>query len=553
LRHMHRSRLVISILPRCTYQKSDMPSIYSMQVRRIYYLSLFFHHFCFFASRLLTIFVLYPFSGDYYKRILGKDPANAFAANGLGTILAEKGEIFKAKEVFNRVREVSGDNIADTLVNLGHIYLAQKKHPEALQMYKSYMKRAEDGTTPITSKSRVDDVVEVLLYIAFAYFDWARHTELFNDSNAAPADGRYNEAMNYLQLAIGKHSKREVVLKYNLCMVKLQAANCVLQKLTRNIPRTVEEVQAALDGLQESLVTVEAIIKDKADGKKVLISSTTLQDFLKHCRANISSAESHLKDEKTRAESADEERRIRRLAAEAAQKELQLKVALEREEEAKKQELRDRKADAKMRQVQELQMGWQNEQSAEQEKKTKKTKGGPRAPDVEDEPGLEVDDDDDGQAGGGGGKRGLFDDSDDSDDDDAGATRRPETPPKKSQAQVASQQKDLFGDSDDSDDDDDKALKKNGNVGSSPVAKEDATDKAKVVAEATQGLFGDSSDEDEDDDGGESDEEIARADDTKKRGAEMSAGGAVSEDADQPAKKRRVLEEEDDDDDNDDD
>ena len=98
---------------------------------------------------------------------------------------------FKAKEVFNRVREVQ-DNIADALLNLGHIYLAQKKHPEALQMYQNYMKRTEDGTVPITSKSRVDDLADVELYIAFAYFDWARHTELFN--NAKEVIARYYDS-----------------------------------------------------------------------------------------------------------------------------------------------------------------------------------------------------------------------------------------------------------------------------------------------------------------------------------------------------------------------
>jgi len=309
------------------------------------------------------------YASDYYKRILQKDPANAYAANGLGTVLAEKADIFKAKEVFNRVREVSGDSLADALVNLGHIYLAQKKHPEALQMYKSYMKRAEDGTTPITSKSRVDDVVEVLLYISFAYFDWARHTELFNDANAAPADGRYRDAMNYLNEAISKNSKRDIILKYNLCMTKLQAANCILQKLTRNIPRTVEEVQGGLDGLNESFQVVESIMKEKGDGKKVAISSSTLQDFLKHCRANISSAESHLEDEKKRAEEAETEREIRRLAAEAALKEEELKKALAKEKVARDQEERDKKAEAKMKIVEELQSSWKQEQAREVAKK----------------------------------------------------------------------------------------------------------------------------------------------------------------------------------------
>jgi RNA polymerase-associated protein CTR9 len=106
------------------------------------------------------------YAGDFYKRILSKDNANAYAANGLGTVLAEKAELFKAKEVFNRVRETTSDTIADAHLNLAHIYLAQKKHPEALQMYQSYLKRTEDGTAPITSKSRLDDKVDVLHYIA---------------------------------------------------------------------------------------------------------------------------------------------------------------------------------------------------------------------------------------------------------------------------------------------------------------------------------------------------------------------------------------------------
>ena len=86
--------------------------------------------------------------------------------------------------------------------------------------------------------------------------------------------------MDYLNKAVEKHSKRDIVLKYNLCMTKLQAANCILQKLTRNIPRTVDEVQGALDGLNESLKVVEDFVKQKSEGKKVQISSSTLQDFL---------------------------------------------------------------------------------------------------------------------------------------------------------------------------------------------------------------------------------------------------------------------------------
>jgi RNA polymerase-associated protein CTR9 len=283
------------------------------------------------------------YAADYYKRILQKDTANAYAANGLGTVLAEKAELFKAKEVFNRVREVSGDSIADAHLNLGHIYLAQKRHPEALQMYQSYLKRTEDGTAPISSKSRTDDKVDVLLYIAFAHFDWARQTELFNNAKAAPADERYKKAMEHLELALQENTSKNIVLTYNLCMTKLQAANCVLQKLTRNIRRTASEVEDALNGLQQSLETVEEILKKKAEGVKVPIATSMLNDFLTHCRSNIESAKSHLEDERKREEEANELKELQRLASESQRKQQQLEEQLKKEEETKKQEERDRK------------------------------------------------------------------------------------------------------------------------------------------------------------------------------------------------------------------
>lgn len=506
------------------------------------------------------------YASDYYKRILAKDPANAYAGNGLGTVLAEKAEIFKAKEVFNRVREVSGDTIADTLVNLGHIYLAQKKHPEALQMYKSYMKRAEDGTTPITSRSRVDDIVEVLLYIAFAYFDWARHTELSNDANAAPADGRYREAMNYLELAISKQSNKDTILKYNLCMTKLQAANCILQKLTRNIPRTVEEVQGALDGLNESLAVVQAILKDKTEGKKVYISTSTLQDFIKHCRANISSAESHLEDEKKRAEEAEAEKEIRRLAAQAAQKEEEIKRALEKQKEAREQEERDRKAEAKMRLVESLQVGWKQEEERETIKKIQKKKAEKGDEFIVDETNPELEDEeyDDKRNPLFGGsdeeeegeiktntdsgkvsekekrnkptkvkEKDIFGDSDEDDEVDdqeetagkdktevaKGSEKRKLNKPNKVQ------EKDIFGDSEEEDDDENDL----------PPSKKSEVDsgKGETAKPTSNDLFDDSSEE-----GEESDEELVSS---AKRGADD--GDAKDDAQNSLAKKRRVLEE----------
>jgi RNA polymerase-associated protein CTR9 len=210
-------------------------------------------------------------------------------------------------------------------------------------MYRNYMKRTEDGTVPITSKSRVDDLADVELYTAFTYFDWARHTELFNNAKAAPADERYQKAMEHLERALSRGSKKEIVLSYNLCMTRLQAGNCVLQKLTRNIRRTAKEVETALAGLEESLTTVEALIEDKKNGKKIPVPTTTLNDFVVHCKANIASAKSHLADERKREEEANTERELQRLASEAQRKEEAIRLELQKQEEKRKLEEMDRK------------------------------------------------------------------------------------------------------------------------------------------------------------------------------------------------------------------
>ncbi|GAX09979.1 RNA polymerase-associated protein CTR9 [Fistulifera solaris] len=469
------------------------------------------------------------YASDYYKRILLKDPLNAYAANGLGTVLAEKGEIFKAKEIFGRVREVSEDSIADALLNLGHIYLAQKKHPEALQMYQNYMKRIEDVATPTTSKSRVEDLVDVLLYIAFAYFDWARHTELSNDSNAAPADGRYKQAMEYLTTALSKRApKKEVVVQYNLCMTKLQAANCVLQKQIRNIPRTVEEVEEALKGLEESLVIVEGILKQKEEGtQKINIKTSVLEDFLKHCKANIGSAQSHLEDEKKRAEDEVAEREIRRLAAEAAQKEEQIKLAIKKAEEAKLQEERDMKAAAKMQKMEELRQGWQQQQAAEQSEKEKKARKRNHTDDfiVEDDQNKQAlfdDDSDDDESrdnepdrNSGEATRtkaGLFGDSDDEGSD---------APPASSAKAVATKSE-LFGDSDEEDEDTSKK----------PAAKATNAERDNSANESDDEILGVGNNQELFGDDSNSDDELVRPD---KRDGEENDG-------DQPKKKRRVFE-----------
>ncbi len=77
----------------------------------------------------------------YHIKVAAVDPSNAYAANGLGMVMAEKGELEDAKDVFARVREVSAGVFGDVWVNLAHVYLGQSKYIEATRMYQNCLKK----------------------------------------------------------------------------------------------------------------------------------------------------------------------------------------------------------------------------------------------------------------------------------------------------------------------------------------------------------------------------------------------------------------------------
>ena len=462
------------------------------------------------------------YAADFYRRILTKDNANAFAANGIGTVLAEKAELIKAKEIFDQVRGTSGDSIPDALLNLGHINLALNKHPEALQMYNSFMERTRNSDAPITSKSQNEDEVEVLQYIAFAYFDWARQSEACNNAKAAPADGYYRKCIEYIEKAIKKSRKENLTLRYNWCMAKLAAANCVLQKLTRGIRRTASEVKEALDGLQESLPKVEMMLKWKDEGKKVPVSSSLMKNFETQCKANIESAKSHLSEEIKKEAEASELRELQQMEAMAKQKELELAELERKERTAKEQEEIEMKARMKMEKVNTLVEGWEHDAYiAKQEAQAKKTKkdGGrssdPQAEEEDENMGIDR------------GK--LFDDS--SDEEDNNKENENGSPTKNHlEASTENQTKNLFGDSDDEDEDEDEDDNKDKDKEENKDVQEDVdkTSETPQPAVTGQDLFGDDS---------SSDEELLPG----KRGNE-EANNDDDEDA-APSKKRKVDDE----------
>lgn len=68
-----------------------------------------------------------------YKQVLRIDPKNIWAANGIGSVLAHKGAVNEARDIFAQVREATAD-FCDVWLNIAHVYVEQRQFVSAIQM-----------------------------------------------------------------------------------------------------------------------------------------------------------------------------------------------------------------------------------------------------------------------------------------------------------------------------------------------------------------------------------------------------------------------------------
>lgn len=68
-----------------------------------------------------------------FKQVLKIDPKNIWAANGIGAVLAHKGAVNEARDIFAQVRESTAD-FCDVWLNIAHVYVEQKQFVSAIQM-----------------------------------------------------------------------------------------------------------------------------------------------------------------------------------------------------------------------------------------------------------------------------------------------------------------------------------------------------------------------------------------------------------------------------------
>lgn len=295
---------------------------------------------------------------ECYKIALSKEPSNAYAANGVGVVLAEEGSMSTAKEIFSKVQEAVASNPAwqislpDAHLNLANVYLASKEYVSAIKLYQK-----------VLTKNRSNKDAGVLLYLARAYYDSENLLEakrtLLRAIHVAPTDPR---------------------LRFNLALVMQQYAVQKLAKSKTQQKQTAGErkvsVELAIEELNQALRFFRRLsqLGVAATG----IEEVKLRKHIEYCSDAVTKAEILSRNTAKEAEAEQKKLRSQQLALESQKMEAEVARTIARQKELQEKADRERKAKEAEERMDRLREQWQEQHQMEQvskdERESKKRK-----------------------------------------------------------------------------------------------------------------------------------------------------------------------------------
>ncbi|KAL4854380.1 RNA polymerase-associated protein CTR9 [Chlorella vulgaris] len=284
----------------------------------------------------------YTHALELYRRVLEKDEGCIFAANGIGCVLAELGNLSAAKEVFLQVQEASAASngfwrMPDAWINLANVYLAQQQYTPAIQMYKNALRKFYDNRNAV-----------IMLYLARAQYDADQMPEATRTLTKA------------LHLAPTDHN-----LRFDVA-VTLQAGRCscthpfresavrTLQKKTQSgDPNRHKELLRAVRDLARAHRFFQQL---HGLGRESGLDSRKLQQHINFIAVTHSSATLHVEKAKEDAQLAEQRQAAAMAQAVAQEKSRQLtegKKLAEQDAERRRQEEQARSDAERLKQLQE--------------------------------------------------------------------------------------------------------------------------------------------------------------------------------------------------------
>lgn len=239
-----------------------------------------------------------------YKTVLRSDPRNIWAANGIGSVLAHKGYVHEARDVFAQVRESTAD-FPDVWLNIAHIYVEQKQYVSAIQMYENCLKKFYKNPN-----------VDILLYLARAYYK----------------NNKLKECKNVL-LKARMVAPQDTVVLYNLAVVLKRYAKLILEDSKSNLKTVIGAVHELGVANKFFQFLFEHGDRTRFDTNAAQVESKVCMDLLSQAKYHVARAKTLDQAEQDNKKKQEEER---------------LLILKRQEEERKKVEEEKLKAEAEM-------------------------------------------------------------------------------------------------------------------------------------------------------------------------------------------------------------
>mmetsp|Transcript_24228 Transcript_24228/g.61650 ORF Transcript_24228/g.61650 Transcript_24228/m.61650 type:complete len:900 (-) Transcript_24228:88-2787(-) len=249
---------------------------------------------------------------DQYRMVLKADPANAWAANGVGAVLAELGRLDEAGEVFSDVQAAAAASggflhIPDLYVNLANCALAKQEYASALRLYRLAADKLDAGKR-----------AHLLLYLARANYDCdelpTARAHLLRAIHVFPTNYplRFNVALTMQEWAVRAYRKQRPA----------------------GDPTRLPEYERAQSELEQAVKFFESLASLPPERTK--LDPNKLTAHIKFCKDQLNNAGSHISAAQREAEALAEQRqnaeRLRELADQRRQVEAMRREALERAE-----------------------------------------------------------------------------------------------------------------------------------------------------------------------------------------------------------------------------
>ncbi|CAI6009425.1 unnamed protein product [Closterium sp. NIES-65] len=259
----------------------------------------------------------------FHKALTGSSN-NMYAANGVGSVVAERGLFDVAKDIFTSVQEASSapgtTDLPDVWMNLANVHLAKGDYALAVKLYEKTLKRFF-ASGAVGASGAEGFHLRTLSYMARAQYD---------------AD-QLAQCRRSLLLAVHV-APNNAALRFNVAVALQKMAVTVLKQEKR----TAEQVRKVVSDLKTALRLFSQLATRGVQGSQGGVDKKKANSHLEYCQHVLSSAKQHLevaeREEQQRKQRAEAERQV--AEAEASKKRAEEDKLLEAERQRRDEEER---------------------------------------------------------------------------------------------------------------------------------------------------------------------------------------------------------------------